>query len=73
MTALYIFGTVVSGYPLCFGIAVAAGLDAASRWMYLVRLVDAAIYFWMPQINITILRIIQGRNLRHRMGESKCH
>jgi hypothetical protein len=33
----------------------------------LVRLFDAAIYFWMPQINILILRLIQGRNLRHRM------
>lgn len=32
-----------------------------------VRLFDAAIYFWMPQINITILRLIQKRNLRHRM------
>jgi hypothetical protein len=32
-----------------------------------VRLFDAAIYFWMPQINIFILRLIQGRNLRHRM------
>jgi hypothetical protein len=32
-----------------------------------VRLFDAAIYFWMPQINIIILRLIQGRNLRHRM------
>ena len=28
---------------------------------------DAAIYFWLPQINVTILRLIQRRNLRHRM------
>jgi hypothetical protein len=28
---------------------------------------DAAIYFWLPQINITILRVVQGRNLLHRM------
>jgi len=32
-----------------------------------VRLFDAAIYFWMPQINILILRLLQRRNLRHRM------
>ena len=32
-----------------------------------VRLFDAAIYFWMPQINVFVLRLIQGRNLRHRM------
>jgi hypothetical protein len=32
-----------------------------------VRLLDAAIYFWLPQINVTILRLVQGRNLLHRM------
>lgn len=35
---------------------------------YLVaRFLDSLIYFFLPQINVTILRIIQGRNLRHRM------
>jgi hypothetical protein len=34
---------------------------------YKVRLFDSALYFWMPQISITIIRLIQGRNLRHRM------
>jgi hypothetical protein len=28
---------------------------------------DSLIYFFLPQINVTILRIIQRRNLRHRM------
>lgn len=28
---------------------------------------DALLYFFRPQINITILRLIQGRNLRHRV------
>ena len=32
-----------------------------------VRVFDAAIYFWLPQINITILRLIQRRHLLHRM------
>jgi hypothetical protein len=32
-----------------------------------VRLFDAAIYFWLPQINVTIVRLVQGRNLLHRM------
>jgi hypothetical protein len=31
------------------------------------RFLDSLVYFFLPQINVTILRIIQGRNLRHRM------
>ena len=30
-------------------------------------MLDAAIYFWLPQINIVILRLIQRRHLLHRM------
>ena len=29
--------------------------------------VDALIFVWLPQICITIIRIFQRRNLRHRM------
>ena len=32
-----------------------------------VRFLDSLLYFWLPQVNITILRLIQGRNLLHRM------
>lgn len=67
MTATYIFVTVTTGYPLFYAIAYASGLHKSSHWMYLVRFFDAAIYFWLPQINITIVRILQGRNLLHRM------
>jgi hypothetical protein len=35
MTFIYIFVTVTIGYPICFGISVAAGLDPGSNWMYL--------------------------------------
>jgi len=35
--------------------------------LFSVSILDAAIYFWLPQINITLLRLIQGRNIRHRM------
>jgi len=66
MTFVYIFATVISGNPLVYGIAQLLGFTF-SKWIYLIRLLDAAIYFWMPQINILILRLIQGRNLRHRM------
>jgi hypothetical protein len=33
----------------------------------IVRILDASLYFWLPQVNITILRLLQGRNLLHRM------
>ncbi|GKZ00910.1 hypothetical protein MPSEU_001042500 [Mayamaea pseudoterrestris] len=67
MSFIYIFATVISGYPLFFGIAVAAGLDRTSRFAFLIRVLDAATYFWIPQINITIIRLVEGRNVRHRM------
>ena len=34
---------------------------------YIIRFLDSLIYFWLPQINITILRLIERRNIRHRM------
>ena len=67
MSFLYIFGTVISGYPLVSGIAYAAGLGANSNMKYLTRMFDAMIYFFLPQINVIILRLIQKRPLRHRM------
>lgn len=67
MSFLYIFGTVISGYPLVSGIAYAAGLDSNSNLKYLTRMFDAIIYFFLPQINVIILRLIQKRPLRHRM------
>jgi hypothetical protein len=34
MTFVYIFATVVSGYPIVYGIALASGLDSSSDWAY---------------------------------------
>jgi hypothetical protein len=31
---IYIFATVISGYPLFYAIAIGAGLDAGSQWIY---------------------------------------
>lgn len=60
MSFIYIFATVTSGHPLISGIATAAGLE--HEWaFYITRFFDACIYFWLPQINIFILRLIQGR------------
>ena len=67
MSILYILGTVISGYPLASGIAFAAGLNSSSKILYLIRAIDALIYIWLPQINVLILRVLQGRPLRHRI------
>ena len=71
MSFVYIFVTVVSGYPLVSGIAYACGLrediEPGDQLFYLLHFFDACCYFWLPQVNIIILRLIQGRNLRHRM------
>ena len=39
MTFVYIFGTVVSGYPLIHAIAYSAGLDSKSDWIYMSKYV----------------------------------
>jgi hypothetical protein len=66
MSFVYIFVTVTSGFPIVTGLAIAGGLDM--EWaLYITRFIDAAIYFFLPQINIIILRLVQSRNLRHRM------
>lgn len=63
---VYIFVTVTTGWPIARAISNAIGVDH-DNWYYLVGFIDAAIFFWMPQIAILVLRMIEGRNLRHRM------
>jgi len=67
MTFVYIVATVVSGYPIVSGIAEGAGLISTSRLVHFFRFLDALIYFFLPQINVIILRVIQKRPLLHRM------
>ena len=69
MSFVYIVVTVTSGFPLVSGIATACGLNTdPEHWAFFItRFFDAFIYFWLPQINIIILRLLQRRNLRHRM------
>jgi hypothetical protein len=67
MSFIYVVGTVTSGFPLVSGIAIAAGLDSDHWAFYIIRFFDALIYFFLPQINIIIIRYIQGRNMLHRM------
>lgn len=67
MSFVYIIGTVTTGYPLVSGIALASGLGSDNSFIYLTRFFDALIYFFLPQINILLLRFLQGRAIRHRM------
>lgn len=67
MSFIYVVGTVTSGFPLISGLTKAFGLTGSEGAFYIIRFLDALIYFWLPQINITILRLVQRRNLRHRM------
>lgn len=67
MCFFYIFITVTWGYPLVSGIGSASGIVEGDRIAYFLRFLDSCIYFWLPQICITLVRIFQGRNLRHRM------
>lgn len=66
MSFLYVFITVTWGWPLISAIGSASGVAGESVEFFL-RFLDSCIYFWLPQICITIIRIFQGRNLRHRM------
>lgn len=66
MSFAYVVVTVTIGYPLVTGIATGCGLSA--DWaFYITRFFDSLIYFFLPQINIIIIRLIQKRNLLHRM------
>jgi hypothetical protein len=93
MSFVYVVVTVTSGYPVLSGVAKASGLTGAEWVFFIIRFFDALIYFWLPQINIMIvrlyalsfffvtipisllhyysfslkLRLLQGRNIRHRM------
>lgn len=65
VTFLYVVGTVVSGYPLITGSAIACGLD--TDWVfYITRFFDALLYFFFLQLAIFAIRVVEGRNLYHR-------
>ena len=61
----YVVATVTSGYPLVSGIAAGAG--ATPRALVAARFLDALVYVFLPQICITLIRLWQGRDLKHRM------
>ena len=55
MSFIYIVVTVTIGMPLISGIANSAGLRNDEPILYFTRFLDALVYFWLPQINITIV------------------
>ena len=57
MSFVYVVATVTSGYPLVSGVAKASGLTGAEWFFFIIRFIDSLIYFWLPQINITIVRL----------------
>jgi len=75
MVFCYVMGTVVSGKPLVSGIATAISpmIDRGSPELlfsalaYWFAVIDGLIYVFSPQWCCLLLRIMQGRPLRHRM------
>ena len=67
MSFVYILVTVVSGHLLIGSVIQSMGFSVRSKLSYLFRLLDALVYFFLPQINILLIRIVQKRPLRHRM------
>lgn len=67
MTIFYVLVTVTSGWPVATAIARGAGLPVDHSASYLISFVDAIIFIALPQINTLVLRVVERRNLRHRM------
>eukprot|EP00746_Dinoflagellata_sp_MGD_P157020 gnl/MRDRNA2_/MRDRNA2_86072_c0_seq2.p1 gnl/MRDRNA2_/MRDRNA2_86072_c0~~gnl/MRDRNA2_/MRDRNA2_86072_c0_seq2.p1 ORF type:complete len:1384 (+),score=218.41 gnl/MRDRNA2_/MRDRNA2_86072_c0_seq2:410-4153(+) len=67
MIVIYVLATVISGYPIVTGVAMACGLESDGWGPYITRTFDALIYIFLPQITVLLIRIYQGRALFHRM------
>ena len=68
ITAAYIFATVISGYPLFYGIGRAAGVES-SAVNHILRTFDACLYIWIWHISCLVLRLLTGRPLLARFGK----
>ena len=66
LSIIYVLVTVIGGYPIFFFIYWISGIDVEG-FFWLSRVLDAMVYIFLPQINVIIIRLIEGRNLRHRM------
>ena len=63
---IYIFATVTTGFPIARAISEAISVNN-ENYYYLIGFIDSAIFFFMPQMAITMIRLLERRNLRHRM------
>lgn len=68
LSAAYIIGTVTAGYPLIYGICVAAGLPETSSLTHLPLFFDSLLYVFVAQWTTLLIRLIQGRALLHRIS-----
>eukprot|EP00963_Diacronema_lutheri_P013531 scaffold2639_cov361-Pavlova_lutheri.AAC.3 len=68
LSAAYIIGTVTAGYPLIYGICVAAGMSETSSWTPLPLFFDSLLYVFVAQWTTLFIRIAQGRALFHRIS-----
>lgn len=68
LSFFYIVGTVTTGFPLVTGIARAWVKTGGDDFiLYATRFIDSLIYFFLPNIMVTLIRLVQNRNLFHRM------
>uniref|UniRef100_A0A7S3DUG1 Glutamine amidotransferase type-2 domain-containing protein n=1 Tax=Entomoneis paludosa TaxID=265537 RepID=A0A7S3DUG1_9STRA len=66
LSFIYVVVTVTTGFPVATAVHhVAKGDDDAL--LYFARFLDSLIYFFIPQICIIFIRLVEGRDLRHRM------
>lgn len=68
LSAAYIIGTVTAGYPLVYGICVAAGLSETSSLKHLPLFFDSLLYVFVAQWTTLLIRLLQGRTLLHRIS-----
>ncbi|EKX36351.1 hypothetical protein GUITHDRAFT_155261 [Guillardia theta CCMP2712] len=70
LSAMYIFGTVVSGYPIFTGIMRGVTHDTGPEWLkYLLLAFDSLLYSFLPLFFSMILRLLQGREQFARLGK----
>jgi hypothetical protein len=64
MTFVYIFATVVSGYPIVYGIALAAGFDSSSDWAYFgesIKCLGVTLGPWPRRKILTLFRLFRNQ------------
>eukprot|EP00523_Entomoneis_sp_CCMP467_P014427 CAMPEP_0168768872 /NCGR_PEP_ID=MMETSP0725-20121227/2106_1 /TAXON_ID=265536 /ORGANISM="Amphiprora sp., Strain CCMP467" /LENGTH=1423 /DNA_ID=CAMNT_0008818255 /DNA_START=10 /DNA_END=4281 /DNA_ORIENTATION=- len=66
LSFVYVVVTVTTGFPVIT--ALHHAVNGSDEILYVVRFLDSLIFFFIPQIFILLIRVVEGRDLRHRMG-----